>query len=232
MGIRPTDEAGFPDFVGEITGREISNDSGHYRPSGGLGHLVPEGYVYKEKHAAEAGSPIRLSMLSSPQEYVDKVTAFRKEHDRSERAGAVLDFLAYHGLQGEAQRAAFAYENVHITRLFRDSGLDIEKSFGEVLLELEGEIAPLETVISLNPRSSQSNKAKLAMLQNRVAAMNKISSKAPDVLRQPYSAYKRDVELLRAPPTVAALANPGTPKAARPFKKPGFLHRIKNAIGR
>lgn len=231
MGIRPTDETGFPDFVGEITGREISNDSGHYRPSGGLGHLVPEGYAYKEKHAAGAGSLIRLTMLSSPQDYVDKVTVFRKEHDRSKRAEAVLGFLADHGLQGEAQRAAFAYENVHITRLFRDAGLDVEKSFGEVLLELEGQIDPLKTVISLNPRSNQNNKAKLAMLQNRVAAMNAISSKAPDVLRQPYSAYERDVELRRAPATVNLLANPSMPRAAHP-KKSGFLHRIKNAIGR
>ena len=232
MGIRPTDETGFPDFVGEITGQEITNDSGHYRPPGGLGHLVPEGYAYKEKHPAGASTQIRLTMLTSPQDYVDKVTVFRKEHDRSKRAEAVLGFLADNGMQGEAQRAALAYENVHITRLFRDAGLDVEKSFGEVLLELEGQVAPLETVIALNPRSSQSNKAKLAMLENRIAAMTDISAKAPEVLRQPYSAYKGGAGLLRSSPAAAVFANPAKPPVARPVKKSGFLHRMKNAIGR
>jgi len=232
MGIRPIDETGFPDFVGEITGREITNSSGHYSPPGGLGHLVPEGYTYKEKYSAGADAHIRMTMLTSPQDYVDKVTVFRKEHDRSKRAEAVLGFLAEHGLQGEAQRAALAYENVHITQLFRDAGRDVEKSFGEVLLEREGRVDPLRLVISLNPRSSQSNKAELARVEKRIAAMTDISAKAPEVLRQPYSDYKADVESLRSSPAAAVLANPAKPPVARPAKKSGFLRWMKNATGR
>jgi hypothetical protein len=232
MGIRPTDETGFPDFVGEITGQEITNSSGHYNPPGGLGHLVPEGYTYKEKYSTGADAHIRLTMLTSPQDYVDKVTVFRKEHDRSKRAEAVLGFLADHRLQGEAQRAALAYENVHITQLFRDAGLDVEKSFGEVLLEREGQVAPLKTVIAMNSSLKKSNQAKLAILENRIAVMTGISAKAPEVLRQPYSAYKADVESLRSSPAAAVLANPAKPPVARPAKKSGFLRWMKNATGR
>ena len=230
MGIRPDGETGFPDFVGVITGREITNDSGHYLPPAGLGHLIPSGYTYIEKYTGQSTPAIRLTMLSSPQHYVEKVTDLRQHSGRSDRAKGVLDFLKEHGLYEEASRVAQAYENMRVTRLFREGGMAIEYSVMETLENLSVQVPPLERAIHWSPSSKQ-NIAKLQTIKRNIDVINDIIANDGTLLRKPYSTIQSIVE----PPSPTPRRAPVTRQVPQPVaartSRSNFVTRFKKAVG-
>ncbi|QGA50443.1 RHS repeat-associated core domain-containing protein [Pseudomonas brassicacearum] len=233
MGIRPDDEKGFPHFVGEITGQQITNASGHYIPPAGLGHLIPDGYTYVEQYAGSSASPIRLTMFSSPQNYVDKVTEFRQHNDKLDRAKGVMSFLKEHHLYDAASRVAHTQGNLRVTQLFRDSGIEIEDSVGETLSNLHDQIAPLERAILWGAKSKQ-NEAKLATIMSHIKTIDNIIKKDSTISSQPYSFIKADVE---SPPSTPRRAVGGSASQisraqASPPRQASVFSRIRKAMRR
>ncbi|SCW97393.1 MULTISPECIES: RHS repeat-associated core domain-containing protein [unclassified Pseudomonas] len=236
MGIRPSSEIGFPHFVGEITGREITNSSGHYRPPTGLGNLIPEGYTYKEEYTFTSDAPIRLTMFSSPEDYVNKVTEFRTFSNELDKAKGVLSFLKEHALYERASLSAHTYENVHITGLFRAGGEDIEPGFEEVFSSLKAETTRLQTAsywggTSKDPKGPA---AQLKMLNKKINAMETIRTNDSTVSRRPYSAIQALIEPSRSArqPTMGGSANQTSLRVAPRHRKSSLFSWFNSRMRR
>lgn len=236
MGIRPDSETGFPHFVGEITGREITNRSGHYKPPAGLGKLIPTGYVYKEEHTHASDAFIRLTMFSSPEDYVKKVAEFRTLGSEQDIAKGVLSFLQEHGLYERANRSARQYENVHITALFRAGGADIEPGFEETFSSLKAEATGLQTVNhwSGTSKGSRENAVRLKMLITQLNAMEALRANDSTVSGKPYSAVQALIEPPRPARRTSAVGstNLANLQVTARRRKAGLFSWLSSRMGR
>jgi len=236
MGIRPASETGFPDFVGEITGREITNKSGHYRPPAGLGKLIPQGYVYKEEHTDASDAFIRLTMFSSPEDYVKKVAEFRTLGSEQNKAKGILGFLQVHGLHEQASLAAYTYQNVHITALFRAGGADIEPGFEEIFSSMKAEATRLQTANywSGTSKGAKESAARMQALNMKLNAMDALRADDSTVSRGPYSAVRELIESARPARRSSRVgsANQANLMFTPPHRKSGLLSWLSSRMRR
>ncbi len=205
MAIRPKGEKGFPNFVGVISEMNITNNTGHYQTPAGLGDRIPTGHGYNysdEKGTMREDKSIRMTMFSSPDEYVEKIREFRKNYsDTQSRAIAVVNFLAEHSIKDAAESEARRYTNTHLTDLFRRAGVDIEQGFIEKIKNLDSDKRNLKAragYIFTGDKEKGNIAKQLIPIMKKISIMESIMTRDDEAIYKPYSLFENRVS---PPPT-------------------------------
>ncbi|EPF0317340.1 RHS repeat-associated core domain-containing protein, partial [Enterobacter chuandaensis] len=137
MAIRPQEESGFPDFVGTLNSEGVmENNTGHYRTSEKeleyVKNTFGERFTYRKYSSStprDSLSGHRMSMLTSPADYIARVKEFRNGPEKA------IEFLKEHQLYDAIYKRAQKGEVFYRGFLQRTQGIMKDKTLAELQQE-------------------------------------------------------------------------------------------------
>ncbi|MEB5890020.1 hypothetical protein [Enterobacter roggenkampii] len=193
MAIRPEGEDGFPDFVGTMQGKRIDNNTGHYAtPHSGHENIIPPQFKYEPTDYK--GDVLRLTMFSSPEDYLANVLKLRGIPDLKARAKATIGFFEQYFKNGEFEERAKNGVSDNFRQLYKESGGELPETIHEVIYNLEHK-RKVPYVFMSESQKSAINKDNARIDKQIKIIKDVISSEKIDVF-QPYSIIKDRVDEL------------------------------------